>query len=614
MDEGLSFTDTSPVSSDAQLMAGLIRHRGAAAAAVTALLVAVAGVAYFLKSGTPAPSTADASSPSIASLQVDRLTTSGTADTPAISPDGNYVVYVERGSGGDSLRVRQVATGSNVEIVPLEPGTVLLGATVTPDGAFVNYVKQAAGQALELWQTTLLPGAAPRRLLQGGSVSFSPGGDQMAFVRANTTGRTELVVAASDGSGEHVVSSRQLPKGFWAAASSAIPPAWSPNGATIAVVGFGGALASDGQIVLVDVKSGSERVVDAGLISGTTGVAWLTDDTLLVSRGDKASTPLQLWIVSSADGAFRRLTNDTNQYVGVSLTADRNSLVVARSESSFNILISDATATEWSQPMPTKSTKGPGLAGVRWIGADLVFTSIASQGMALSRWRASIQKEEVLAQGGGRPSVTRDGSTIVFFDYDSAELLNMEAPGQKRVPIPGAGLATLAQVTPDGRHYVTIGLVAGAPAVVLASLDGVTSRVITPDRVRAGTSLLDRRRAEVSPDGKWIAYSSFDEGGQPVIAVCDLASCSSRRTLSAPAAQWWRWTPDSKALAYVDRKTQSDLWAQPLDGGAPHQLTHFAPDGRQIWDFDWSADGRLAMARGLASSDIVLFRGLQACR
>ena len=70
--------------------------------------------------------------------------------------------------------------------------------------------------------------------------------------------------------------------------------------------------------------------------------------------------------------------------------------------------------------------------------------------------------------------------------------------------------------------------------------------------------------------------------------------------------------PDSKALAYVDPKTRSDLWVHPLVRGVqPRQLTHFPPDGHEIWDFDWSADGRrLAVARGKTSTDIVLMRGL----
>jgi Tol biopolymer transport system component len=296
------------------------RHRGLVVGVAALIVIAIAGAAYvFAPRAGNAASPSTTSALSIADLQVEPLTTSGTADRPAISPDGNYVVYVENGGGQQSLRVRQVATGSNVEIVPGEPGVGLMGATVTPDGAFVDYVRQAGPQQRpELWQIPFL-GGSPRRLIPGigGRVSFSPDGNQMAFVRASGPGRTELVVASSDGSNERVVAARQMPEQFWA--------------------------------------------------------------------------------------------------------VDQN---------------------------------------------------------------------------------------------------------------------------------------------------------------------------------------------QTTLTVCDLETCSSPKTFPL-LGQIGRWMPDNRALAYVDPRTQSDIWVQPLDGGPPRQLTHFPADGQEIWDFDWSADGkRLAVARARMASDIVLFRGL----
>jgi hypothetical protein len=49
--------------------------------------------------------------------------------------------------------------------------------------------------------------------------------------------------------------------------------------------------------------------------------------------------------------------------------------------------------------------------------------------------------------------------------------------------------------------------------------------------------------------------------------------------------------------------------AQPIDGGAPKQLTHYN-SGRIFW-FDISRDGQLALARGSQSSDVVLIRNFQ---
>ena len=94
-----------------------------------------------------------------------------------------------------------------------------------------------------------------------------------------------------------------------------------------------------------------------------TGLMWLDERALLLSALDRSSAPLQLWLMSYPDGAFRRLTNDTSQYVSPSLTADRGALVVARNEASFSIWTSDATADRWTQTVPTTPAKGPSGSG-----------------------------------------------------------------------------------------------------------------------------------------------------------------------------------------------------------------------------------------------------------
>jgi hypothetical protein len=107
--------------------------------------------------------------------------------------------------------------------------------------------------------------------------------------------------------------------------------------------------------------------------------------------------------------------------------------------------------------------------------------------------------------------------------------------------------------------------------------------------------------AVVTPDGKWIATWGKEvekiaiipfEGGEPI------------KTLDI---FWTRvhWTPDGRALAYVDRRDPSNISSQPLDGGPPRQLTDFKSD--RVFSFAWSRDGKqLALARGTLTNDVIL--------
>ncbi|HEY7163050.1 MAG TPA: protein kinase [Candidatus Binatia bacterium] len=174
------------------------RYRlGAAVLATTVLLVLVAG-AYFMRAHTPPPAPLPAAaepakeaSPvpvaaepaadqpsavqpdaapqplpadSIFGLKATRLTISGNADRPAISPDGKLIVYVQHGQG-DSLWLRQTnqpRTANDVPIIPAEPGAQIFGATVTPDGTNVDYLRGTSSDIQELWRAPLFGGSRKR--------------------------------------------------------------------------------------------------------------------------------------------------------------------------------------------------------------------------------------------------------------------------------------------------------------------------------------------------------------------------------------------------------------------------------------------------------------------
>ncbi len=135
--------------------------------------------------------------------------------------------------------------------------------------------------------------------------------------------------------------------------------------------------------------------------------------------------------------------------------------------------------------------------------------------------------------------------------------------------------------------------------------------------IEGGTAVLitDRvlMRPAVSPDGNWIAgwYGDSQQNGAWRLGVLPFATGGLVRIFEVPPTvqvNWdvlIRWSADGRGLTYVDHRGGFDnLWSQPLDGGAPKQVTNLK-DSR-IFSFDWSRDGRLLVSRGVQTNDVVL--------
>jgi Tol biopolymer transport system component len=117
---------------------------------------------------------------------------------------------------------------------------------------------------------------------------------------------------------------------------------------------------------------------------------------------------------------------------------------------------------------------------------------------------------------------------------------------------------------------------------------------------------------DVSPDGKWIAYSYQDKNATPKqgVAIMAFEGGSPTRRVDVPKGLF-RWAPDGRSLLYIKYEGDaSNIWSQPIAGGAPRQITHFKSD--LIFSFGISRDGkRIVMSRGTMKEDVVLIHDLR---
>ncbi len=197
-----------------------------AALAGVLLLAAAIGVYLAARRSRPLP---------FQNFTVSQITDTGRAEAAAISPDGKYIVNLQNDEGRQSLWLRNIATGSDTQIVPPAPERYLKLA-FSPDGNYVYFHKDVLGSiSHDLYRMPVLGGTAQLIARDVDSnVIFSPDGQRIAYVRGNdpNAGKYALLSASLDGSGETTLELRDIPD----AAYNDFPRllAWSVDGMEIA--------------------------------------------------------------------------------------------------------------------------------------------------------------------------------------------------------------------------------------------------------------------------------------------------------------------------------------------------------------------------------------------
>jgi len=591
-----------PTSSAEYLVSGIKNHK-------TAVMLTLIGVVFTIAGGIglykyvnwsrttkPAP---------FQDMKITKLTFNGKATSAVISPDGNQVVYVIYDGGLRSLWLRQVATGTDVKLTEPED-TNYFGLTISPDGNFLYYAYGGTTiQNRVLYRMPVL-GGTPRKVVEDVSspVGFSPDGKQIAFVRSGLRGVGEqgesaLMIANADGTDERKIAVRKGgPNRFGTLFFGGV--AWSPDGKRIATIARANDAAGRFQNVIeVPIEGGAERVLTSQRWYQIHRLSWLADGSgLLMTAAEKASDSQsrQIWHLSYPGGEARKITNDLNGYMSISLNADSSVLVTVQQNQAMDIWVApDGDASRATQ-FKSVSSNMDGLDGVRWTpDGKIVFNSMA----------------------GGR-----DGIWI------------MEADGKNRKQLTTAETVDYnPSVTTDGRHVVFVSERTGAPTIWVMDIQGSNQRnlgvtgfnpqagdgwVVYPNRQSLWKSqigggepvqLSEQQliRCAVSQDGKMVACSLEAPGSPTRLAVLPIDGSSPAKIFDVkfnlPARM--RWTPDGRAVTYIGRQDGfDDIWSQPIDGGEPKRQTNFKSD--KIFSFDWARDNRLAISHGTSTSDVVL--------
>jgi serine/threonine protein kinase len=590
-------------------------HKWGAAVIGAIVLVLIIGTGFSLRSffvhNVPRP---------FAQYSIAQATNAGTATLSAISPDGKYLLFTKRENGLESLWLRNVPTSSDTQVVAPSPAP-FASLSFSPDGNFLYFLQAGdkTGQYRILYRSPIL-GGTPKLLVRDVDAHpvFSPDGQRMIYIRCNNPepDKCRWLSALPDGSNEELLLIR----------SGGAPGqlSWSPDGKRIAfsVDFFTGSVEEAQSISVFDVTERRERSFFSSADKAVADVKWVVGGRgLVVTYADKAMSyaRLQIGYVSYPEAKFEPLTNDTNNYSSLSLSADGRILSTIQSQQVGEVdALSVGASSFTSVPDLLKYLRKT--RDIHWLNDhELLFV----QPDGLLRIAMDSAKQTQLFTDAdasfGESTVCAEGRTVVVVMIsrqggNRANLWRMDADGAnlKKLTEGEADVAPICSPTGKWLYYfdlknnrwMRLSFEGGSPEVLpFAGVPGSSTTAIQA----------------ISRDGRMLAVYGSAPGAitdayKKQFAIIDTNAIKSPamlfnadpRVYPGPSPQF---APDGKSLAYVIRADNNvdNLWLQPLDGKLGRQITGFKTD--KIYNFSWSPDGkRLLVWRGHTESDVVLLR------
>jgi serine/threonine protein kinase len=579
--------------------------------ALAILAAAAFGIYSFLNRSGPVP---------FQNFTIGQITSTGGAEEAAISPDGKYVLSVQREKGSSSLWLRNVPTGSDTQVIPPE-ASHYRSLAFSPDGNYIYFRK--ANSALESsWDMYRAPvlGGTPQDILHDvdAGPAFSPDGSHMAFARDNDpdVGKFRLMTASADGSGETILYIGDIEK-------DDVPRdlAWSPDGKQIAYRHFG----EPGVMSDIDVFDlGSKKVQRLGTFRNdfVYAIQWMPDGRALIAvfahRGSSVARQQIGWI-SARGGDPQPITRDTNTYQALTISADGKIAATVQTKQTHELdLISGGSVVTAAIP------DAQNLSAFDW----------SADGKLLVSNGASLYREG--PSGGGTTTLVSDPNAYLldlnscgpryviaawtFRDNSaSTNLWRLNGDGSGAMQLTKGQFDHDASCSPDGKWVYYWPNNNGGSASRI-SIDGGNPELVPGTKIKNAFGNLGRM--QFTPDGKQLIFGAqitdaSDQSAISKIAILshDPPATSARLVDADPRISGnlrftggLRMTPDGKAVAYaITEKGVDNIWVQPLDGSAGHQITNFTSD--HIDDFHWSPDGKtLAVERTQQADDVVLLR------
>jgi len=537
-------------------------------------------------------------------VSLRKITVSGNIGYGLLSSDGQLIAYSTLDDAGRyALWLQHV--GSKEALQLIAPGTDLVGpAAISHDNNWVYYGQQhrnESGRRMSLYRIPVF-GGTPRKVLDDIHVfaDLSPDDRRILLHRFIEAGGIEIVsVNAFDGSDERVIASSNSSADF-------MGTKWSPDGRTLLFYRIEQRADSNyWSVCEMPAEGGPPRTILAPAPRKIWFVAWADGGRGIVMNATDPATKIpQLYYVQYPTGDTNRITNDLVSYTAISVGGE--AVLAGKVERQSKPWLLD-----WPRATKSRQIIDRDVAdGLSWTPDSQIVFDANDDGRS-HLWIADPEgnrRQQLSPESTEerQPNVSPDGKLITFISKRTGNvaLWVMDIDGRNARQLTAAGVSSWRpQFTPDGRSIVFLMDHAGRTVLARIALEGGEPAIVADDVY--GETFFD-----ISPDGRQLAYTSFDRTRNvPQIVVRPMEGDGNRLHFDIEPQYFVRWTPDGKYIAYAyapkDRKRGAALWVQPVSGGPPHQVFDTTPD--LIYWIAWSRDGKqLVASHGRFMTDIVL--------
>ncbi len=537
------------------------------------------------------------------------------ASSPAWSPDGRTLAYLDVVNGQPQVFVRAVDASQSTAVArEAAASSMLLWA---PDGSRL-YFMPADGSIASVGagggEAQRVEGVAKAGAGDGfvGRAALTPDGQSLVFARGRA-GAVQLSTLDTRTSAVRPLT----PTGLPAALTIVQAMSFSPDGRTLALFASTTAANQSRGIWLISWPDGMARhlLADAPYVAWGFSLAWMPDNRRIVMSGSPLhGGSARLLVLDTAAETLTPLTagKDSEGNPAVSPDGSRIAFVSQRSGLDLIQLPVDGgppeplVATSRTETYPDVSASGLLAYVTDASGAPEVRLRSATDTWSRSLTASNDRENDRLA-GPGEVRLSRDGQRAAVGTFGAEHLIWIyPTAGGSPVRLDHASTDQHGPSwSPDGNWVAYRRLLNGTWSIVKAPLGGGT--VVQLEEADAGGGATDW-----SPTGRWIAHSRRD--GMHLVSP-DGAGV---KVLAGLRSGAFRFSRDGSRL-FAARRGAGRRWELAIvDVAAEREVRVVALPLAATSDLQWMAvtpdDSRIIVSAGMNASDIWLLERFEPPR